>query len=317
MRVLVTGGSGFIGSHVVDRLRVRGIEVRVYDLQRSPYRDDIQFQQGSILDAETLRIAMNGVDAVYHLAAIADVKDVYEDPVAAESINVRGTLNVLEAMRRSGLKRLIFGSTTWVYSNAQADVVDEETPSATPDHLYTATKLASEHYCHAYSVLYGLEPTVLRYGIPYGPRSRPAAVVPIFVERALDGQPITIAGDGSQFRQFVYVEDLAEGNVQALKSVAKNRTYNLDGNEKVTIKRVAEVVRDALGTGVQIEYGEARPGDFAGRTVSSERAREELGWTPQVPFEEGVRRYIEWRVAIREREQQQDAVGDREFLHQL
>ena len=317
MKVLVTGGSGFIGSHLVDRLLARGIGVRVYDLQRSPYRDDIEFQQGSILDPETLRIAMNGVDAVYHLAAVADVKDVYQDPAHAESINVRGTINVLEAMRLSGLKRLIFGSTTWVYSNAQSETVDEDTPIGTPDHLYTATKVASEHYCHAYSVLYGLEPTVLRYGIPYGPRSRPAAVIPVFVERALNKQPITIAGDGSQFRQFVYVEDLAEGNVQALKSVGKNRTYNLDGSEKVTIRQVAETVREVIGSDVEIEYGEARPGDFGGRMVSSERARDELGWAPTVPLLDGVRRYVQWRRDSREREERQDAVGDREFLRQV
>ena len=126
-----------------------------------------------------------------------------------------------------------------------------------------------------------------------------------------------ISGDGSQFRQFVYVEDLAEGNVLALKSVAKKRTYNLDGAEKITIRRIAEVIRDALGYDVPIEYGEPRPGDFAGRVVSSERARIELGWTPQVPFEEGVRRYVKWRLESRQQEEQGWSDVDREFLRQL
>ena len=317
MRVLVTGGSGFIGSHVVDRLRARGITVRVFDLRRPQYRNDLEYQQGSILDLEALRIAMNGVDAVHHLAAVADVKDVLEDPSYAESINVRGTITVLEAMRRTGLKRLVYGGTTWVYSGADAEVVDEDTPIGTPDHFYTATKLAGEYYCHTYSTLYGLEPTILRYGIPYGPRARPAAVVPSFVEKALRHEPIVIAGDGSQFRQFVYVEDLAEGNVLALKSIAKNKTYNLDGPEKITIRRIAEVVRDIMGEEVRIEYGEPRPGDFAGRVASSEKARKELDWTPQVSFEEGVRRYVSWRRESRGEDEQRWSDVDQEFLSQL
>lgn len=317
MRVLVTGGSGFVGSHVVDRLRARGIDVRVYDLRRPRYRDDIEFQQGSILDLETLRMAMNGVDAVYHLAAVADVKDVYEDPAYGESINVRGTINILEAMRRSGLKRLIYGSTTWAYGASQGELVDEDTPLGTPEHLYTATKIASEYYCHCYATLYGLEPTILRYGIPYGSRARAGAVIPAFVEQALNKQPIVIAGDGSQFRQFVYVEDLAEGNVLALKSVARNRVYNLDGSEKVTIRRIAEIIRSVLGSEVEIQYGEPRAGDFGGRVVSSERARDELGWTPQVSFEEGVRRYIQWRLDTQALEKQRELDVDQEFLRQL
>ena len=314
---MVTGGSGFIGSHVVDRLRARGITVRVYDLQRPQFRDDLEFQQGSILDMETLRLAMNGVDAVYHLAAVADVKDVLEDPSYAESINVRGTINVLESVRRAGVKRLIYGSTSWVYSGVDAEIVDETTPIGTPDHFYTATKLAGEYYCHTFSVLYGSEVTILRYGIPYGPRARPGAVVPIFVEKALKREPIVIAGDGSQFRQFVYVEDLAEGNVLALKSIAKNKVYNLDGAEKISIRQIAETVRDIMDSPVEIEYTDPRPGDFTGRVASSERARVDLEWTPQVPFEEGVRRYIDWRLANREEEEQRWSGVDREFLSQL
>lgn len=136
MRVLVTGGSGFIGSYVTEKLRERGITIRVYDLQEHRYLEDIEYQQGSILDMETLRIAMNGVDAVYHLAAVADVNDVFKDPSYAETINVRGTINVLEAMRHTGLKRLVYGSTTWVYSGVDAEVVDEDTPVGTPDHRW-------------------------------------------------------------------------------------------------------------------------------------------------------------------------------------
>src|SRR3989338_4831066 len=144
-----------------------------------------------------------------------------------------GTINVLESARKASIKRIVYGSTTWVYSESIQNNVDETTPLHAPSHFYTATKLAGEYYCQSYSRLYGLEVTILRYGIPYGPRARDGAVIPIFVKRAFNGEPLTIAGDGSQYRKFVYVEDLAEGNVLALKSIAKNKIYNLDGTEKI------------------------------------------------------------------------------------
>ena len=294
MKVLVTGGSGFIGSHVVDCLRRREVEVRVFDMVMPTFRKDIEFYHGSLLDIEALRMSMSGVDAVYHLAAVADVKDVFEEPHYSESINVRGTINVLEAARKSGrIRRFVYGSTTWVYSEVTEQSVDEQTPLRPPTHLYTATKIASEYYCQCYSSLYRLPTTILRYGIPYGPRARGGAVVPIFVRKALSGEPLTIAGDGMQFRKFVYVEDLAEGNVLALAPAGENRTFNLDGVEKVTIKQIAETVQKLIGD-VRIEYIEGRPGDFAGKEISSDLARKELGWVPKTSFEEGVRKYIEW-----------------------
>ena len=293
MRVMVTGGSGFIGSHVVDKLRERNITVRVFDMVYPTFRSDIEYYHGSILDFEEVRMAMNGVDVVYHLAAVADVKDVFEEPHYSEAINTRGTINVLEAARKVRVDRVIYGSTTWVYSDTPGSVLDEDSPVGAPSHLYTATKIASEYYCHAYSKLYGLSTTILRYGIPYGPRARPGAVIPMFVEKALNGQPLTIAGDGLQYRKFVYVEDLAEGNVLALKDIARNRIYNLEGDEKITIRQIAETIQKILGK-VEIQYIEGRPGDFSGKEISNRRAREELGWEPRVSFEEGVRRYIKW-----------------------
>ena len=302
MLVMVTGGSGFIGSHVVDKLRARGIDVRTFDMVLPRFRKDIEYYQGSLLDMETLRMGMNSVDVVYHLGAVANVKDVYEEPHYSEAINTRGSINVLEAARRSEIKRVILASTVWVYSDTEGDVVDESTPLSAPSHLYTATKMAAEYYCQCYSKLYGLNTTILRYGIPYGPRARPGAVIPIFVEKALNGEPLTIAGDGLQYRNFLYVEDLAEGNVLALKEVAKNKIYNLPGKERITIKQVAETVRKILGD-VKIEYVEGRKGDFSGKEISGERAKQELGWQPKVSFEEGVRRYIEWFKKNREEEE--------------
>ncbi|MBW1740226.1 MAG: NAD-dependent epimerase/dehydratase family protein [Deltaproteobacteria bacterium] len=294
MKVLITGGSGFIGSHVVDKLKDKGVDVRVFDMVMPTHRQDLEFYKGSLLDLDSLRMALSGVDAVFHLGAVADVKDVFQEPHYSEAINVRGTMNVLEAARLNGsISRVIYGSTTWVYSEAKEYTVDESTPLNSPSHLYTATKLAGEYYCHAYSKLYNLDVTILRYGIPYGPRARDGAVIPIFVNKALNGEGLTIAGDGSQFRKFVYVEDLAEGNVLALKAIAKNKTYNLDGKEKITIRQIAETIQKIVGD-VRIEYVSARPGDFSGKEVSSELAKKELGWEPITMFEEGLRKYIDW-----------------------
>ena len=166
-------------------------------------------------------------------------------------------------------------------------------PIQLPDHLYTATKLAGEMYCRSYSALYGLQCTVLRFGIPYGPRARPAGVIPIFVRKALAGEPLTIAGEGRQSRRFVYVEDLAQGIVRSLVPQAIGRTYNLVGEESVTVRAIADTVRDLVGD-VDIVHTPARTADFAGAEVSGARAATELGWYPATSFDEGVRRYFEW-----------------------
>src|SRR6266513_3501715 len=175
------------------------------------------------------------------------------------------------------------------------DEVDEDTLLPPPSHLYTSTKLAGELYCKAYQELYGIDYTILRFGIPYGPRAREAAVVPAFVGKALRGEPLTLAGDGSQSRRFVYVEDLAGDVALGLAEVGTNRVYNLASDENVTIKQIAENVKQRLGN-VEIVHTEARPGDFGGKIVCSKRAQRELGWTASTPFSEGARRYIAWRV---------------------
>ena len=293
MKVLVTGGSGFIGSHVVDKLKDKGVDVRVYDMVIPTFRDDIEYYQGSLLDRTALGMAMEGIDIVFHLGAIADVKEVYEDPIYSESINTRGTINVLEASKNGGVLKLVYGSTTWVYSDTDKKFVDESTPLHAPSHLYTATKIASEYYCQTYFKLYGLKTTILRYGIPYGPRARGRAVIPVFVRKALNNEPLTIAGDGSQFRNFVYVEDLAEGNVLGACKIADNKIYNLEGDVKISIKDIAETIKKILGD-VKIEYIEGRPGDFSGKEISNKKAKEELGWKPKMCFEDGVKKYIDW-----------------------
>jgi UDP-glucose 4-epimerase len=294
MRVLVTGGAGFIGSHVVDRLLAAGMAPRIFDVRESEHHEagEVDSVLGDLLDRDALRAAMGGCDAVVHLAAAADVDDVALRPAEAEAVNARGTLNVLEAARGAGVSRVVYASTIWVYGSATG-TVDEDHTVELPDHLYTATKLAGEMYCRSYAALYGLDCTVLRFGIPYGPRARPAGVIPIFVRKALAGEPVTIAGEGLQSRRFVYVEDLAEGVVRGLGPQAGGRVYNLVGDESVTVRGIADAVGDLLG-GVDIVHTRARAADFAGAEVSGARAAAELGWRPATSFAEGLRRYVDW-----------------------
>ena len=295
MRVLVTGGGGFIGSHVVDRLLEKGMTPRIFDLSASPYHSPLEVETftGSITDPANLDLAMRDCDAVIHLAAVADVGHVHADPVLAEEVNTRGTLNVLEAACRAKVGRVVYGSTTWVYSDCVEQEVDEETPIPAPRHLYTATKLAGETYCAGYAELFELESTILRFGIPYGPRARAAGVVAKFTDLAFEGKALTIAGDGSTTRSFIYVEDLADGIVAALKPEAAGRTYNLSGDEVVTILEIAERVQENTDN-CEIVHTPPRPGDFPGKSISNERALEELGWKAETSFKEGVRKYVEW-----------------------
>jgi UDP-glucose 4-epimerase len=293
-RVLVTGGSGFIGSHVVDKLADAGHEPVIYDLRKSPHHDggSVETVIGDLFDAERLRSAMEDCEAVVHLAAYADVGIVAEQPVDAEACNSRGTLAVLEAARATDA-HVVYGSTIWVYGASGNGVIDEEAALGLPDHLYTASKLAGEMYCTSYAELYDVPCTILRFGIPYGPRARAAAVIPIFVSKALKGEPLTIAGDGQQTRRFVYVEDLAEGVVAAVDRGAPNRVYNLAGDETVTIRELADVVSDLVDD-TEIVHTPGRSGDFGGAVISNERAAEELGWRASTPLREGVRRYLAW-----------------------
>jgi UDP-glucose 4-epimerase len=296
VKVLVTGGAGFIGSHVVDRLIAHGHDPVIFDLNASTYHPptEVKAVLGDIADRDTAWRAARGCEAIIHLAAVADVSDVLADPVRSDRINVHGTQTILEAARHNEIPRVVFGSTVWVYGNAPVDgILDEESPLSLPAHFYTATKMAGEMYCRSYTHLYGLEHTTMRFGIPYGPRARAAAVVPSFVNRARQGKALTIAGDGLQTRQFVYVEDLAEGVVAGLNGVAANRIFNLVGTEETSVRQIADTIRELVAE-VPIVHGPERPVDVRIPTISGARAASELGWQPHVPFVDGVRRYLDW-----------------------
>jgi UDP-glucose 4-epimerase len=294
MQISVTGGSGFIGSHVVDALARAGHRVRVID-QRPPLQLEADWRGVDLLDEDALTDALRGSDLVFHLAAMADVNEVLAKPVESVALNALGTVRLLEAARRADTGRVVLASTVWVYSATHGLEVDEETlfDLQSDKHIYVSEKLASEMFCRDYLNLYGRPYTVLRYGILYGPRRRGDLVVAAFLERALRGEPLAIAGDGSQTRQFVYVEDLAAAHVLALDPVAENRTYNLESTETTSIREIAERVRDLVGD-VTVTFGPARQGDYAAPRVNSDRARAELGWEPRSSFAEGLAKTLEW-----------------------
>jgi UDP-glucose 4-epimerase len=292
--VALTGGSGFIGSHVADALLAAGYRVRVID-PRGPHRPDVDWRPVDLLDLDQLTAALRGTDAVFHLAAMSDVNDVYARPVESIALNALGTVQTLEAARRAGAGRVVLASSVWVYAATTGQVVDETTPfdPDTDRHLYVSSKIASEFFCRDYHTLYGRPYTILRYGIPFGPRMRDSLVIAAFIRRALCGEPLTIDGDGRQERYFVYIEDLARAHVLALAPSAENRTINLDGAAPVRIRDIAELVGELVG-GVQITYGEPRPGDFRARQVRTDVARNAIDWAPRVPFAEGMRRTVDW-----------------------
>lgn len=296
MKIAVTGGAGFIGSHVVDRLVRDDHEVIVVDV-RSPERDDVSHVVADILDRAAMKAAFGGCDVVFHLAAVADVNTALARPADTIDLNVHGTACVWEAARDAGVQRTVLASTVWVYDAAVGPgPYREDTPFdlGAAGHVYTASKLASELVVRSSHRLYGQEFTILRYGIPYGPRMRPELVIAIFLKRILEGRPITINGDGSAFRRFVYVEDLADAHARCLGPAGANEVFNLEGSTPVTVLDIVNALSAVLERTLDVEHLPARPGDFAGGTISAEKALSRLGWEATTPFREGLRRYVEW-----------------------
>jgi UDP-glucose 4-epimerase len=296
MKIVVAGGSGFIGSHVVDVLLGQGREVLIYDLEAPRYGQQCAFIRGDIRDTDRMvQIFQNG-DVVYLLAAEANVNRFFESPLFSNDITANGTLSVLEAARRTSVARVILASTEWVYGSlpeAGDEEITEDTPYAqNPDHIYTSSKIISEMFCKNYRDLYGVNFTIMRYGIPFGERARPETVTPIFIRRIVRDEPITIHGDGSQCRQFVYVKDLAKGNAACLNPAAENKVFNLNGNRRISVIQIVRTLEEILGKKASLTYVEDRKGNFKGRFISSEKAHQLLGWTPQLEYENAMRLYV-------------------------
>jgi len=286
--VVVTGGSGFIGSHVVDALKGKGFDVRVFD-QVKP-EADVEWMRGDLRSKEDAYSAVRDAEAVFHLAAIADVNVATTDPQLCLDVNELGTLNLLSACTGEDVERFVLASTVWVYGRATGTVT-EETPIGLPNDIYTKTKIGQEHLVHSWAKSHSLEFTILRYDIPYGPRMRSNMAIAAFVRRAINKEPISIFGDGNQGRCWIYASDLAGAHTLALKPEANGQIINVAGKEFVTIAEIVEMLKKKIGD-FPVKHEAQRAGDFAGVRTSIEKAAKTLGWSPSVPFEDGLGKYI-------------------------
>lgn len=286
MRVVVTGGSGFLGSHVADGLVAAGHDVTVFDQAATTrFRSVV----GDLLDPAALADAFRGAESVCHLGAIGDVYLAGEKPALAASVNAAGTANVCDAALAAGVQRVVVASTWEVYGKPRYEPIDEEHP-CDPDHPYNITKLAGERLALASGHLRKHFVIALRLGTAYGTRMRQNSVFQIFARKALSREPITIQGSGLQGRQFVHASDVARAFAAALHTGTNGAAYNIVSDRLVTIRELAELITREAPT--ELTYGEARPGDVPSATVSNAKAKRELGWEPQMDFEDGLREIV-------------------------
>lgn len=276
--VLVTGGSGFIGSHVVDALLAQGHRVINLDL-KPPHRADVEFRQGSILDRGLIGEVVGACDAVYHIGGFSNINLVKDDPVQAIELNVMSTVFLLDACRRVPGKtpQFVYASSVYVFDRN--------------GHLYTTSKAASERIIEDYRQLYGVPYTILRYGTVYGPRSRRADVVYLFVKNAFEGRALEIHGDGSQSRNFIDVRDLATASVNALDNAgAANTSLSIAHPRRVSILQLANKVKRIVNKRVEIRTGgAAREQDYQGGVDALRVAGRILKWRPRIGIEQGIR----------------------------
>jgi len=303
-RALVTGGAGFIGGHVVEHLLAAGWEVRVLDdlstgraENLADVRNCVELIEGDVRDPATVARAVAGVEAVFHQAAIPSVPRSVEEPLYTNDVNVGGTLQLLEAARRAGARRVVFAASSSAYGDTEV-LPKIETLPATPLSPYALQKYAGELYCHQYTVLFGLETVALRYFNIYGPRQDPAsdyaAVIPRFVRAALSGERPTVYGDGEQTRDFTFVGDAARANLLAADAErAPGSVINVASGRRTSLNQLWAGIRRTLGSDLEPRYAPPRPGDVRDSLADLGRARELLGYEPSVSLDEGLRETVE------------------------
>jgi nucleoside-diphosphate-sugar epimerase len=317
MKVLVTGGAGFIGSHLVERLLQEGYEVRVLDNFSTGRREnildlaDVEIVEGDLQSYERAHTAVRDCEAVFHQAALPSVPRSIQDPLTTNAANVIGTLNVLLSARDSGVRRVVFASSSSVYGANPTLPKSEDLPLA-PISPYAVSKIAGEGYCRSFWEVYGLETVALRYFNVFGPRQDPrsqySAVIPKFVISFLAGEQPTVYGDGDQTRDFTYVGNVVDGTVRALRvEEAAGKTFNIACGEQISINRLLDELRRLSGLDIQARYLDSRPGEVTHSHADVSRAESELGYRPEIAFDEGLK----LTIAHHEREQKarRESVG--------
>jgi nucleoside-diphosphate-sugar epimerase len=303
--VLVTGGAGFIGSHLVDALLARGDTVRVLDnfSTGSPdnlldVRDRVEVIDGDITDLETVKAAVRGVEVVFHQAALASVPRSVADPLATHRTCVDGTLHVLLAARDAGVRRVVYAASSSAYGNS-ARLPKSETDPTLPLSPYAVAKLAGEMYCAAFSNVYDLETVRLRYFNVFGPRQTPnspyAAVIPLFMQALGTGRSPLILGDGRQSRDFTYVADVVQANLcAAVAPGVSGRVYNVACGRRTSLLELLDHLNGLFGTRLEPTFGPARPGDVRDSQADIHRACGELGYQRTTNICTGLRRCVDW-----------------------
>ncbi|MGY8825171.1 MAG: SDR family oxidoreductase [Candidatus Latescibacterota bacterium] len=302
---LVTGGAGFIGSHLVEELLRRGQKVRVLDNFSTGKRenlhglmDQIELIEGDIRSYHIVREAVQGIDFVLHQGALPSVPRSINDPITTNEVNVGGTLNVLDASKDAGVKRVVYASSSSVYGpDPELPVREDMTPQ--PVSPYAVAKLTGEKYCHVFSRVYGLETVALRYFNIFGPRQDPntqySAFIPKFVVGIMDGQSLTIDGDGEQAKDFTYVSNVVEANLLALEAEGvSGEVFNVGCGQSTSVNEVVRHIRQIANAQGEISYGPSRTGDVPRSLADISRAREKLGYSPQVLLREGLERVALW-----------------------
>jgi UDP-glucose 4-epimerase len=305
MRVLVTGGGGFIGSHLAEYLLGEGHHVRILDNFATGRRSsvaalegDVELIEGDIQSYERVNKAVAGCEVVFHLAALPSVPRSVQDPLTSNATNVIGTLNVLLAARDQAVRRVVYASSSSVYGSGAGTKPKQEDMPAKPISPYGTAKLAGEGYARSFHGVYGIETVALRYFNVFGPRQDPrsqyAAVVPNFIAALPAGQPPVVFGDGEQSRDFTYVANVVQANALAMDAPdVAGKVYNIACGERVTLNRLIGELRDLLGSEIEPAFAAPRPGDIEHSVADVSLARSELGYEPLVLLREGLEHTIE------------------------